>query len=108
MAETVWKELKATVLQRVVVAILLMPWILPRKVICAENAYQSAKGRRNLYRLSKGIAHFPPEIKMDDNAAHERKVRPLLQLPMAHIFILSNLPHRRTGHCESWYRSHRR
>ncbi len=44
---------------------------------------------------------------MDDNARMSWKVRPLLQLPMAHIFILQTFSYRRTGYRESWYRSHR-
>ncbi len=39
----------------------------------------------------KGIAHFPPEIKWMTTRRMSWKVRPLLQLLMAHIFILSKL-----------------
>ncbi len=63
---------KQLTLQRAVVAILLMPWILPRKVNLRRKCITKAqKGGETCIDCHKGIAHFPPEIKMDDNAAHE-------------------------------------
>ncbi|SPZ77307.1 trimethylamine N-oxide reductase III, c-type cytochrome subunit TorY [Shigella dysenteriae] len=49
-----------------------MPWILPRKVNLRRKMHNKAqKGGETCIDCHKGIAHFPPEIKMDDNAAHE-------------------------------------
>ncbi|BBU83277.1 hypothetical protein EIMP300_46770 [Escherichia coli] len=63
----------------------------------------------------KGIAHFPPEIKMDDNAAHELESQAATSVTNgAHNFShrrlgsFQNFSHRRPGYRDSWYRSHRR
>ncbi|MFP1591500.1 NapC/NirT family cytochrome c [Escherichia coli] len=40
----------------------------------AQKMHNKAqKGGETCIDCHKGIAHFPPEIKMDDNAAHELK-----------------------------------
>ncbi|STJ14574.1 cytochrome C-type protein [Escherichia coli] len=57
MAETVWKELKQLTLQPAVVAILLMPWILPRKVNLRRKCI--IKRKRTLKRVSIAIKALP-------------------------------------------------
>lgn len=52
MAETVWKELKATDSATCRSCHSLMPWILPRKVNLRRKCITKHKGQRNLYRLS--------------------------------------------------------
>lgn len=72
MAETVWKELKATDSATCRSCHSFDAMDIASQSESAQKMHNKAqKGGETCIDCHKGIAHFPPEIKMDDNAAHE-------------------------------------
>ncbi|HBM8279278.1 TPA: NapC/NirT family cytochrome c, partial [Escherichia coli] len=72
MAETVWKELKATDSATCRSCHSFDAMDIASQSESAQKMHNKAqKDSETCIDCHKGIAHFPPEIKMDDNAAHE-------------------------------------
>lgn len=72
MTETVWKELKATDSATCRSCHSFDAMDIASQSESAQKMHNKAqKGGETCIDCHKGIAHFPPEIKMDDNAAHE-------------------------------------
>lgn len=76
MAETVWKELKASDSATCRSCHTFDAMDIASQSESAQKMHTKAqKDGETCIDCHKGIAHFPPEIKMDDNAVHELEVQ---------------------------------
>ncbi|MFQ7388549.1 MAG: NapC/NirT family cytochrome c [Escherichia sp.] len=109
MAETVWKELKATDSATCRSCHSFDAMDITSQSESAQKCIIKRKRTAKPVSIAiKAIAHFPPEIKMDDNAAHELESQAATSVTNGAHIIFQNFSHRRPGYRDSWYRSYRR